>query len=115
MINLTPVDPSSLVAPRFELFPTIAGAEILDLMLPSSLLSGKAVEGTATSKIISQTGFTSAALQQAFAVGNEIEITYSSIQEYPSANLMELQSTPAPGTFDTQVYVDRLFKTFVIA
>jgi hypothetical protein len=109
-------DPMALVLPRFELGqPTTrvfnGTQEDLTFDLSSRLLRGHPAETTVSAKIIRQTGFSSTLLQEAFAPGNSVEITYSSVQEFPSPSLMDLQTTLASG----QVYVDRLFKTFVIA
>ena len=64
-----------------------------------------------TAKIIDQTGFDTDALKQAFAVGSDLELTYHSTQETKGKLLtvrLTLEST-------SDIYWDRVFKTFVLA
>ena len=68
-----------------------------------------------TARIIAQSGFTSDALKQAFAVGNHLEITHCSLQEVEVEDVVNMKVTIARGTGGTtDIYWDTIFKTFVI-
>jgi hypothetical protein len=111
-------NPSALVPPRFYWADVSAasGEVTFDLGLPSVLLSAspRMATATATAKITDQTGFRSHKLKQAFAPGNDIEITYYAAQEFASTNLMELEARPT-GASISRVYIDKVFKTFAPA
>jgi hypothetical protein len=107
-------DPALLFPPRFYWL-DVAGADgetAFDFVLPSKLMARNGITATVTVKIVDQTGFRSSVLREAFAPGNDVEITYHSAQEFYSRNLMELQTTPSES--DTRIYIDRVFKTFVM-
>jgi hypothetical protein len=107
-------DPALLFPPRFYWL-DVAGADgetAFDFVLPSKLMARNGITATVTVKIVDQTGFRSGVLREAFAPGNDVEITYHSAQEFYSKNLMELQTTPSAS--DTRIYIDRVFKTFVM-
>jgi hypothetical protein len=104
-------EPSALVGPRYEprgrlqppfTFSELAGHE------PSERVSAT-VKGT----IVAQSGFESAELVDAFAVGNTIDVVYSSVQEDHSGTLMTAKADGGAGDLGNQVYWDTVFKTFV--
>ena len=105
-------DPALLFPPRFYWLDVNGGdgETAFDFVLPSKLMVRNGITATVTVKVVEQTGFRSRLLQEAFAPGNDIEITYHSSQEFYSKNLMELQTTPLAS--DTRIYIDRVFKTF---
>ena len=107
-------DPAQLFPPRFYWLDILGsdGDTSFDFALPSRLMVRNGITAAATARITDQTGFHSQRLIEAFAPGNEVEITYHSAQEYPSTSLMELQTAPANG--DARIYIDRVFKTYVM-
>lgn len=107
-------DPAQLFPPRFYWLDVNGGdgKTAFDFVLPSKLMVRNGITATVTVKIVDQTGFRSRVLRDAFAPGNDVEITYHSAQEFYSKNLMELQTTPLAR--DTRIYIDRVFKTFVM-
>ena len=115
MSNLLSSDVASLVPPRFYWADVngIEGGTTFDLGLPSAFLASTVATATVTAKIAKRMGFTSPVLKQAFAPGNDIEITYYSVQEFPSDSLMELVSTPWQ-TGSSRIYIDKIFKTFTV-
>jgi hypothetical protein len=109
--------PTALKPPRYSSLDVSAktgGSTTFDLGLPSNLLSGTVATATVTAKIMKQSGFKSLNLQRALAVGNDLEITYYSVQEFRSKSVMELQASPY-STDLCRVYIDRVFKTFTLA
>lgn len=104
---------SALVGPRYEsrghLQPPFTIQEVAGRE-PSERVTAT-VKGT----IIAQTGFESAALKDAFAVGNTMDVVYSSVQEDQSGNLMTAKADGGAGDPANQVYWDTVFKTFVFA
>ncbi|HKV41106.1 MAG TPA: twin-arginine translocation signal domain-containing protein [Blastocatellia bacterium] len=115
MLSQYITDPAKLFPPRYYWVDVVGGARdvTFDFGLPSKLLSRNGATATVTAKIVHQSGFSSGQLQQAFAAGNGLEITYHSAQELPSSNLMALQATLGESN-QTRIYIDRVFKTFII-
>ena len=68
-----------------------------------------------TARIIRQEGFSSDALKQTFAIGNHIEVTHASVQEFPTDNVIKMETRlerVTPGA--NEIYWDRVFKNFLI-
>ena len=113
-------DPKELVKPRFKLRAS-TGSVSPGVEMPFELTGDGDTEfspektAVTKSKIIAQTGFTSAALKDAFAVGNHLEVTHSSLQEVEAEDVVRMQVTISRATGGkTDIYWDGVFKTFVI-
>jgi hypothetical protein len=106
-------DPSALVGPRYEprgrLQPPFTISEL------AGREPAERVTATVKGTIVAQTGFESAALVDAFAVGNTIDVVYSSVQEDHSGTLMTAKAEEGFGDPANQVHWDSVFKTFVFA
>jgi len=107
------IDPDALIAPRFVRAATASSGEF-SITRSADKTSPDSLTAVTTAKIIEQTGFKSAEVKQALAVGRDLQITHSSAEELPGKLLTvnsPLERT-SPGVDD--FYWDRVFKTFVI-
>lgn len=60
-------------------------------------------------------GFASSELEYAFAVGNHIEITHTSVQEFPANKIIGMETRLERATLGkNRTYWDRFFKNFPI-
>ena len=113
-------EPARLTEPRFKFEAstglTSAGVEHkFDVSETGDKDFSEARTAITTSRIIGQTGFTSAVLQRAFGVGSKIEITHAAVQEFPKAELIAMQTTLARTSAGVNdIYWDRVFKNFVV-
>ena len=93
-------DPKDLVKTRFKLRAS-TGSVSAGVNVPFELTGDGDREfsstktAVTTAKIIAQSGFTSDALKQAFAVGNHLEITHSSLQEVEAEDVVNMKVTIA--------------------
>jgi hypothetical protein len=106
-------DPALLVAPRFAL-QGLTQPESQTFSLPGSVAAGPILTSTAITKIVNSQGFDSDMLKQALAVGADLQITYYSVQEVPAPQILTMQTEFDTSPVLTNIYVDRLFKTFMI-
>ena len=113
-------DPALLTGPRFRLKATTdlvsAGTGIpFNLREKGDSQFSSARTAVTSSTVVAQTGFTDEELTRRFAVGNRIKITHTSLQEIeaPDAVRMEVTISRAERGV-TNIYRDRVFKTFVI-
>lgn len=113
-------DRAALVGPRFQL-KTDTGVVGPGVGIPIRVAEdgdrqfSAAKTATTTARIIAQSGFTSDALKQAFAVGNHLEITHASVQEVEEENTVRMETTITRATGGvSEIYWDSLFKTFLI-
>jgi hypothetical protein len=68
-----------------------------------------------TARIIDQMGFSSDLLRQTFAVGNHIEVTHASVQEFQTDEVISMETRlmrATPGA--SEIYWDRVFKNFIV-
>jgi hypothetical protein len=113
-------DPEELVKPRFKLKATTgsisAGASTdFDLTGDGDKEFSASETAVTSAKIIAQSGFSSDALRQAFAVGNHLQITHSSLQEVEGEEVVRMRTTISRAVRGTNdIYWDSVFKTFVI-
>jgi len=113
-------DKADLAGPRFKLKATTglisAGPErVLTVSEDGDDGFSEARTVTVTAQIIDQSGFSSDALKQTFANGNHIEITHASVQEFPTDDLIKMETRlerVTPG--ENEIYWDRVFKNFLI-
>jgi hypothetical protein len=113
-------DKAGLTGPRFK-FKTSTGiispdAEVtLNVSEDGDAGFSEARTAVVTARIIDQMGFSSDSLKQTFAVGNHLEITHASVQEFPTDDVVimetKLERVLAGAS---EIYWDRVFKNFVI-
>jgi hypothetical protein len=113
MADLFVTDPSNLILPRYELVTTIPSGGSVTIAARKRDITGVHATASMTANIVSQTGFKSASLVEAFAPGNQIQLTYSSVQEFPSKDLGTFVIDASGGSSTSDVYLDRVFKTYV--
>jgi hypothetical protein len=68
-----------------------------------------------TARVIDQMGLSSDSLKETFAIGNHLEITHTSVQEFDTDDVMKMETKlerVTPGV--SEVYWDRVFKNFLI-
>jgi hypothetical protein len=114
------INREELVKPRFKLKATTdfvsAGVGIpFDLSGTGDREFSASKTAVTTAKIVAQSGFESDSLRQAFAVGNHLEVTHTSLQEVDGDDVLRMRATisrATPGV--TDIYWDSVFKTFVI-
>jgi hypothetical protein len=119
-LRLYVTDRQELVKPRFKLKATTgfvsAGVGIpFDLTGDGDNEFSSSRTAVTTARIVAQAGFTSESLSQAFAVGNDLEITHSSLQEIEGDDVVRMRTTVSRATGGkNDIYWDSVFKTFVI-
>src|SRR5262249_54453893 len=106
-------DPALLVGPRFALSHT---AEVpQSFSLPGNIVAGPDLTATVTSTIVGSQGFQSDVLKQALAVGTNLELTYYSIQEVSAHQILTMETgSNSTSPVVNGIYLDRLFKTFLL-
>ncbi|MCI0488221.1 MAG: hypothetical protein L0229_16660 [Blastocatellia bacterium] len=113
-------DASALTEPRFKLKAStglISAGISTDFVVKESGDSDFSEELTAvtSARIIEQTGFASTELAQAFAVGNHIEVTHTSVQEFPANRIIKMETRlERVALGENRIYWDRAFKNFLI-
>jgi len=105
-------DAALLVEPRFVLLATVSGGRHEFTMRPSS--DTPDVSATVTVRVLDQSGFNSDVMKQAFAVGNDLAVTYFSAQD-SGGKLLTSQVDLGGGPGINSIYWDRVFKTFLIS
>jgi hypothetical protein len=113
-------DKAELKSPRFKLKATTgligAGPErVLTVSEQGDAGFSESRTAVVTARIIDRTNFTSDALEQSFAIGNHIEITHTSVQEFPADDVIKMETKlerVTPGA--NEIYWDRVFKNFLI-
>lgn len=107
-------NPTALLAPRYTLAAQTGTASGFKLTATAERKAPPDLTAKTTARIIGQTGFTSDAFKQAFAVGSNLEVTHYARQDSKGKILdveADLQSdTPHFINF----FWDRIFRTFVI-
>jgi len=102
-----------LIAPRYEqgqLFEAGAGSNTM-IFSSSDFESGTA-QASVTATITAQTGFTSATVKDALAVGKNITITYNSGFDKESKKALSLEISAGDTIFTS--YLDNVFKSVVL-
>jgi hypothetical protein len=113
-------DKAALSGPRFKFKASTglisAGAEVaLNVSESGDANFSESRTAVVTARIIDQMGFTSDLLQQTFAVGNHLEITHASVQEFLTDEVISMETKLAratPGA--SEIYWDRVFKNFIV-
>ncbi|HUK89488.1 MAG TPA: hypothetical protein VLZ81_03740 [Blastocatellia bacterium] len=103
---------TDLTAPRYQQQQLFAAGQGSDTLFSSADFGTGVAQTSVTAKIESQTGFTSQAVKDALAVGNNITVTYNSGFDKPSGKVMSLEITGGDVPFTT--YLDTVFKSVVL-
>jgi|SRR5215216_2426681 len=110
----------NLTGPRFKLKASTglidAGPQItLRVSEDGDAEFSEARTAAVTARIVDQVGFSSDALKETFAIGNHLEITHASVQEFATKEVIKMETKlerVAPGV--SEIYWDRVFKNFII-
>jgi hypothetical protein len=107
-------DRAQLVPPRFVHSLILSSGVGTELNRAADGDSGVNATASAIATVIDQTGFQSESLIQAFAPGSPVQITYSSVQEFPSRSIATFTLAPNDTNQPIRIYQDLAMKTWVV-